>query len=248
MALTKKQKEQVVMQLKKHNRGDVKGKITLEPNKEFELIVEKGVFGSDIMSSGIYLAKFLYNHKKLYFKKICLDMGCGPGIQGLIMAKYGARQVDLSDINRKAVENTKKNIKLHNLKMKASVYVSDLFKNLPDRGKYDIIVFNHPFFPEEAERFGKEVFKETMLRKSMLGGTELVKQFFRNAKNYLKDKNSLIIMPYFHFAGKENDPANHVKDYGFYISKEERIKSEQGLQLGDFSIYIIKKIHWLLPN
>lgn len=240
MALTKEQKEQVAMQLKKHNRNDVKSKIVLEPGKEFELIVERGVFGSDIMSSGIYLAKFLYNHKDLYSNKACLDMGCGPGIQGLIMAKYGAKQVDLSDINSKAIENTKKNIELHNLKKKANAYVSDLFAGLPKNKKYDVIVFNHPFFPEEAENFGKEVFEDATLRKSMLGGTDLVKKFFRDAKNHLKEKDSLMIMPYFHFAGKENDPANHVKDYGFYIFNEERIKSEQGLQLGDFSIYTIK--------
>jgi len=48
-------------------------------------------------------------------------------------------------------------------------------------------------------------------------------------------------MPYFHFAGKENDPKNHVNKYGFKISKEKIIKSSQGLQLGNFSIYTITK-------
>ncbi len=169
MVLTKEQKEQVAMQLEKHNRDDVKSKITLDSNKEFELIVERGVFGSDIMSSGIYLAKFLYIHKSLYSNKVCLDMGCGPGIQGLIMAKYGAKHVDLSDINSKAVENTKKNIKLHNLKKMASAYVSDLFAGLPKNKKYEVIVFNHPFFPKEANELLGAYFQEWHERRADKG-------------------------------------------------------------------------------
>lgn len=241
MTLTKQQKEQVAMQLKKHNRDTVKSKIELEQGVPFELIVEKGVFGSDIMSSGIYLAKFLYQNKELYKNKTCLDMGCGPGIQGLVMALYGAGEVDLSDINPNAVENTQRNIDMYNLKKNCQAYTSNLFAKLPKGKKYDVIVFNHPFFPEEAENFGKDVFSDTMLRKSMLGGTELVQRFFSKARIYMKDRNSIIIMPYFHFAGKENDPATHVEKYGFFIKDDARIKSQQGLQLGDFSIYTIKR-------
>ncbi len=241
MTITKKQKEQVAMQLKRHNRETVKSKIDLGKDASLELIVEHGVFGSDIMSSGIYLAKFLYHHRELYKDKICLDMGCGPGAQGLIMAIYGASQVDLSDISSRASENTRRNIELQILKKKCHAYTSDLFTELPKNKKYEVIVFNHPFFPEEAKNFGKDVFKDIMLRKSMLGGTELIKRFFNEAKAHMKGKDSIIIMPYFHFAGKENDPANHVEKYGFLIQEDKRIKSQQGLQLGDFSIYTIKK-------
>jgi len=239
MALTKKQQEQVAMQLKRHYRDTIKTKIDLAKGISLNIIVQKGVFGSDIMSSGIYLARFLYQHKTIYTGKNCLDMGCGPGTQGLIMALYGAKQVDLSDISQIALDNTQENIEFHKLSKKCMVYVSDLFANLAKRKKYDIIVFNHPFFPEEAENFGENVINDVMLRKSMLGGTELVKRFFKEVRKYLRNKSSLIIMPYFHFAGDENDPANHVERYGLNILDDQRIKSRQGLQLGDFSIYTI---------
>jgi methylase of polypeptide subunit release factors len=241
MALTKEQKEQVAMQLKRHDRDNVKSKIDLDQRTSLEIIVARGVFGSDIMSSGIYLARFLYQHRDIYRGRICLDMGCGPGTQGLIMAVYGADKVDLSDINPNAVINTNENIKLHHVGKVCRAYVSDLFKNLPKRKKYEVIVFNHPFFPEEAENFGNDVFDDEMLRKSMLGGTELLKRFLKEVKTHLKDNESIIIMPYFHFAGKENDPAVHVEKYGLFIQSDERIKSQQGLQLGDFSIYTIKQ-------
>ncbi|MFA5993211.1 MAG: methyltransferase [Candidatus Pacearchaeota archaeon] len=241
MELTKAQKEQVERQLRQHNRNDVKAKLTIKEGEDFELIIKRGVFGSDFMSSGMYLVRFLYHHQDLFSNKLCLDMGCGSGIQGLVMARYGAKHVDLADINKKAVENTKENIKLHNLQKKTKAYVSDLFTNLPKDKKYEVILFNHPFYSEEAENFGKEFFDDVILRKSMLGGTELIKRFFREVKSHLKDKNSLIIMPYFHFAGKENDPARHVKDYDLYVFNEERIKSNQGIQLGEISMYVIKQ-------
>lgn len=238
MSFTKIQQEQVEKQLERHKRKDLIAKIPLNNKNNFlEIEIDNGVFGSDIMSSGIYLAKFLYSNKKLYKNKFCLDMGCGPGTQGLIMSKYGAKQVILTDISKKAVINTIKNIKRLNLKNSIS-FESDLFNNIPIN-KFDVIVFNHPFFPGEASKH-KLNNNDTMLRKSMLGGTKLVKKFFKYSKNYLKN-NGIIIMPYFHFAGKENDPANHVKKFGLRIKKEKRIKSSQGLQLGDFSIYVISK-------
>ena len=48
-------------------------------------------------------------------------------------------------------------------------------------------------------------------------------------------------MPYFHFAGTENDPAEHVRKYDLLIENEVKVKTRQGIQLGDFSMYIIKK-------
>jgi len=241
MALTQAQKDQVAMQLKKHQRETLTTSVLLDKGISIDLVVEHGVFGSDMMSSGIYLARFLYAHKILYTGKSCLDMGCGPGLQGLIMAIYGARSVDFSDINSAAVENSRRNILLHKLQKKCQVFVSDLFAQMPAEKQYDIIVFNHPFFPEEAGRFGEEIIDDAMLRKSMLGGTELIKTFFKEAKWHLKNKESIIIMPYFHFAGTENDPATHANSYGFTIIQKEKILSQQGLQRGEISIYIIKK-------
>ncbi len=237
MAFTNEQYEQVKKQLNMHNRGNVKVNLVLDEksNNYMELIVEKGVFGSDIMSSGLYLARFLYNNFALYKNKEVLDMGCGPGTQGIIMAKYGAKRVVLTDINKKAVENTKKNIKILGLK-NAEVYASNLFDNI--KSKFDVIVFNHPFFSGNAEDFKDDSNNDIMLRRSMLGGTELIKKFFRDAGTHLKDKG-IIIMPYFHFAGPENNPANHVANYNLKIQKEYKLGSKEGLQLGDFSFYII---------
>jgi len=241
MVLTKEQENQVRMQLEKHNRDTLETEIILDEknNISLKLIIERGVFGSDIMSSGMHLTRFLYEHKNFFKDKNTLDMGCGPGAQGLVMAIYGAKYVDLSDISEKAVENTKKNIKKHLLE-NAQVYLGDLFSEISKEKKYDVIVFNHPFFSEEPEEFEGDPNQDEMLRRSMLGGTKLLQRFFREAPQYLKE-NGIIIMPYFQLAGPENDPKNHFKKYGLKIINEYKIDSEQGLQIGDVSIYIISR-------
>jgi methylase of polypeptide subunit release factors len=237
MTLTHVQKEQVLLQLQRHQRKSLHADIPLSGKATLRLLVEKGVFGSDIMSSGIYLARFLHAHKKMFKGKVCLDMGCGPGTQGILMALYGAASVDLSDINPKAVRNTNKNIIEKELTRNCAAYVSDLFKALPEK-KYEVIVFNHPFFPEEAANFGAAVTADVQLRKSMLGGTGLLQRFLSDVKRHLHGQG-IIIMPYFHFAGPQNDPQKYLKKYGLRLQSEDIISSKQGLQRGDFSIYVI---------
>lgn len=241
MTLSEEQKAQVKRQLHSHNRESGIKKIILDENTHasIELLIERGVFGSDIMNSGIYLARFLYQHQELYATKDVIDMGCGPGTQGIVMAKYGAKSVVLSDISPKAVNNTRKNIERHNL-TNTMVYESDLFQNLPLDKTYDIIVFNFPFFAGEPEKFEGDPNQDEMLRKSMLGGTGLIKIFLQDISRYLKP-NGLLIMSHFHFAGNENDPATHAEKYNLKIFKEYKIKTQQGLQLGDFTIYLISK-------
>jgi len=238
MVLTKEQREQVETQLGKHDRPTLKARIVIDERtgESLDLIIERGVFGSDIMSSGIYLARFLYSNRSLYSGKACLDMGCGPGTQGLIMAKYGAKEVILSDISRKAVENARLNIKLLRAK-NAKVFESDLFDSIPNARKFDVIVFNHPFFPGTAGQF-KGSASDAMLKRSMLGGTRLVKRFLKDALGHIK-QDGVLIMPFFHSAGKENDPITHLDRYGLKLIRREQIVSNQGLQVGEFSIYII---------
>lgn len=88
--LTPEQAEQVEKQLQKHKGKWGMSEIKLDEDTKLELIVNENVFGSDMMSSGINLARFLFQNPHLYKDKEVLDLGCGPGTQGLITLKYGA--------------------------------------------------------------------------------------------------------------------------------------------------------------
>jgi predicted RNA methylase len=245
MSLTREQQEQVGLQLQRHNRDSGSRSIQLdkEGKRNLDLWISKGVFGSDLMSSGVVLTSFLDDpqNRELYADRDCLDMGCGPGTMGIIMAKNGAGSVDLLDLNGKAILDTKRNIKDHNVGDRCSALESDLFSVVREK-QYGCIVFSHPFFPEEAHNFGQEFYDDEMLRRSMLGGSgTLLRRFFSQLQegNYLMHLGNLI-MYYFHFAGIENNPTTHIRQYGLRVVRQEEIISETSLQKGDFSIYVIQ--------
>src|SRR3990167_2309400 len=114
----------------------------------------------EIMTS-IQLARWLYSNQGLYRNKSALDMGCGSGIQGVVMAIFGSKKVVLSDVSKDAVANSKENIKKYELENQCTVFESDLFENI--EVSFDIIVFNHPFFGD-IYKSGEEAAIE------MLGG------------------------------------------------------------------------------
>ena len=60
--------------------------------------------------TSLILAKWLTNNKEVYQDKDVLDMGCGSGIQGIVMGINGAKRIIFSDLSHSAIENTKENI------------------------------------------------------------------------------------------------------------------------------------------
>lgn len=239
MKLTQVQKEQVIQQLKKHIRPSSMRTFQLHNNRTITLKINEGVFASDIMSSGIFLARFLDEHHEFYKTKTVLDVGCGAGIQGIVTSINGASQVSMTDINPNAITNAKENIALLGLS-DVRAYLGDLFESIPAKERYDCIIFNHPFFPETAETFEDDPTNNLVLRSSMLGGTALIQRFFYEVPAHL-EKNGVIIMPYFQLAGPENCPAAYTRDYGFKVMEEILFSSNEGLQIGEFSIYIISR-------
>ena len=73
-----------------------------------------------------------------------LDLGCGYGIVGILSAKIvGAANVIMTDIDSRAVELTRENIELNNVKG-IEVYESDGFKNINEKD-LTLIVSNPPY-------------------------------------------------------------------------------------------------------
>ncbi|MDR2190838.1 MAG: methyltransferase [Candidatus Peribacteria bacterium] len=74
-------------------------------------------------------------------------MGCGSGVIGITACiTYDLSRVLYADISEPAVNNTLKNIILHNVSDKVSVVQSDVFSNIPEDEKFDIIFWNSPYF------------------------------------------------------------------------------------------------------
>ncbi len=86
---------------------------------------------------GVY--NFLEKSIKIRNSSSMLDMGCGTGILSVLFSKY-AGKITCADINPDAVECTKINALINNVRLKA--VQSDLLENI--KGRFDCIIFNTP--------------------------------------------------------------------------------------------------------
>ena len=113
---------------------------------EFSFLASDGVFSKRRVDFGTNL---LINSLEDLSNKKVLDLGCGVGVIGILIAKgYKNTFVTLSDVNEKALDYANRNIKLNNVKNAKSV-VSSLFDNIED--EFDVIVSNPPI------RAGKQI-------------------------------------------------------------------------------------------
>lgn len=155
-----------------------------------------------------------------------LEIGSGTGIVSIFAALKGAKKVLATDINPKAVINTKENIKLHNLKNKIEVRRGSLYKPMKKREKFDVIFWNTPFgfiqknkisnleksvydpkykstqkFMKQTHRYLKKDGKLFIGFSSTLGRLDLLKKFTQEAgftlKLIFKSKSSEVYPVYF---------------------------------------------------
>ena len=103
-----------------------------------------------------------------------LEIGAGSGIHLETAESLGIKKENIfsSDIDKKSVSHC-------NLLGYNCIH-SDLFENIS--GKYDIIIFNPPYLPEDAREPKNSKLATTGGKK----GNEIILRFLKNAKNYLK--------------------------------------------------------------
>ncbi|MBC8393245.1 MAG: class I SAM-dependent methyltransferase [Deltaproteobacteria bacterium] len=108
--------------------------------KGIKLKMREGVFSPDpaITNSTSLLVNSIKNVKD----KDVLDLGCGSGVISIYCAKNGAKRVVASDVDVKAIRNTKENLGSLGLSGKVEVVKSSLFENID--GKFDFIFGNLP--------------------------------------------------------------------------------------------------------
>jgi len=109
-----------------------------------------------------------------------LDMGSGSGIQAQTCLDLGFKNVLAVDINLEVVE--------HLERKGLSVVESDLFSNVS--GKYDLIIFNPPYLPEDI-REPEDIKLATTAGKK---GSEIIIRFLKEAKEFLNKNGKILLL------------------------------------------------------
>ncbi|MBR9679412.1 MAG: methyltransferase [Nanoarchaeota archaeon] len=125
-------------------------------------------------------SELLLKHVRENCKGKVLDMGCGSGILGIGAALVGC-DVTCADVNPLALNLTKRNCKINNVKTK--LVFSDLFKNVHER--FDFVVFNPPYLPD-ADYPARDL-------TGGVNGNELTINFLEEAKHFLRDGGQVFL-------------------------------------------------------
>jgi len=134
---------------------------------KFTFLTDNGVFSKDGLDFGSRLLLESIPLEEVGGK--ILDMGCGYGVFGIVLNKVTNAEVDMVDVNLRALHLAKRNIEENHVK-NISVYESNCYSNISS--KYTSIITNPPI------RAGKKIVYDIVM----------------NAKDYLLDGGSLFLV------------------------------------------------------
>ena len=132
----------------------------------FTFNTDNGVFSKGELDYGTSL--LIRNVLKLDISGDILDLGCGYGPIGIILAKLTNSNVYMSDVNKRSIHLTKMNAKKNSVSV--NVLESDGYENI--EGVFNYIISNPPI------RVGKKKLYELIL----------------DSKKHLKENGKLIIV------------------------------------------------------
>ena len=127
--------------------SDIRENICVVLGKKFEFLTDNGVFSKDGLDFGSRLLLESIPLEEVGGK--ILDMGCGYGVFGIVLAKILLVKVDMVDVNLRALHLSKRNAKLNDVTNLVSIFESNCYQNIST--KYSTIITNPPI------RAGKKI-------------------------------------------------------------------------------------------
>ncbi|MCW8966134.1 MAG: methyltransferase [Candidatus Pacearchaeota archaeon] len=111
-----------------------------------------------------------------------LEIGSGSGIQLKTLLELGIKKNNITccDLNNKAIEHCKE--------LGFNCIKSNLFENIKE--KYNIIIFNPPYLPEDKNEPEDSRLATTGGKK----GSEIINKFLKDAKKYLSQDGIIFLL------------------------------------------------------
>jgi len=142
-----------------------------------------------------------------------IEIGSGSGIViESLLGKENIKEIWATDIDEEVVDYLKK--KFRN---RVRVVRSDLFKDIPKGLKFDTILFNPPYLPEE----GWEDYKTKLQTVGGKQGNEIILRFLEEAKDYLSENGFILLI--FSSLSNPDDILAKAEELGYKIEILEKI-------------------------
>ena len=114
-----------------------------------------------------------------------LDVGTGTGVQAIIAAKRGADKVVAIDIDDNCLSNARENVLFHGLNKIIEIRKSNLYSNIKNGEKFDLIISQLPFADVKYESdVGHFLFDF---------GFKLHERLLKEGKKYLSETGTIMI-------------------------------------------------------
>ena len=167
---------------------------------------------------------FSQNYFNQLTKITSIELGCGNGLISCCFL-YKLKNLNINnyhhyciDINKDAINLTKRLLSKYNLDSNTSFIESDLFANINKEEIFDIIIFNPPYVTTDKEEYERAL-KEKDIYAAWAGGkkgSETINKFVEDLKERINDKTIIFLL-----LSKEND-------YNLIINN---LKNKYGLNL-----------------
>jgi release factor glutamine methyltransferase len=172
--------------------------------------------------------------------KIILEMGVGSGIVSIYLSDY-ASKVYAVDIDKEAIEYAKKEIKKVSSRREKPIknihlINSDLFSRVNKELRFDLIVFNPPYLPNEKK------IKNDLALNGGPEGNEVIIKFLVEAKDYLNMDGEILLL--FSSFSKRNNILKKAKD----LSYESKLLNKQIIFFEKLYVYKFKLKEYLLAQ
>lgn len=148
--------------------SDIRETTSVVLGQKFTFLTDNGVFSKDGLDFGSRLLLEVIPLEEVGGK--ILDMGCGYGVLGIVLAKVLLAKVDMVDVNLRALHLSRRNAKMNGVSSFVSVFESNCYSNIHD--SYSTIITNPPI------RAGKKIVYDIVM----------------NAQNYLEDGGKLFLV------------------------------------------------------